>query len=171
MRKPRPRGRIENQPESRKLINSRININTHILRALISAVCSRALPTQHATALPCLWDVCVRACTWEGWRMWGGRSAVGTGRGGEKQGTGGGSSDDAGGWRSAQLSVIWEVLFHFLCFFILLRRVPTQWPHPEICAWGFAYFLCPLAPERTCRSSPHEEASLCGTDQSSFPWN
>lgn len=64
---------------------------------------------------------------------------------------------------------IWEVLSNFLCLFILLRRVPTKWPHPDLCAWGFAYFLCPLAPERLRGSSPHEEASLCRADPSSFP--
>lgn len=60
-------------------------------------------------------------------------------------------------------------LFNFLCSFILLRRICTRWslrffwfkpisvysrhirlhrPHPEV--WSFAYFICPLVPERSC---------------------
>lgn len=76
---------------------------------------------------------------WQGWRQ------------GEKQGAQGGDRESplvaatklgAGGQLSSVC--IWGILFNFLCLFILLRRVCTKWPHPEFCAWGFAYFICPL---------------------------
>lgn len=166
----RHRGGIGNQPKGRELINSRRHVNTHTLHALIvSAMCFAGTSNSTCHCPPGLQDthvcMCVHVCGWVGgcahWQR--------PGQGVKQRAVGDGRASPPVTMMKlavAQLSVNLETLFNFLCFFIFLRRVCTRWPHPEFCAWGSSYFICPLVPEWICWSSLPKEASfIYRTDQ------